>query len=243
MSKIIKASQYRQEEKLRKLFAEKSADHDLVKEVLDREVDQSTDTQNLIDEAKFEVETLYAQAEQEILAAKEAGYQEGYNEGVQKGLQTGFEEFINHTEEFIKNLESETARTQMVLSSQIEGISARLIRLSVQIAKRIIGHQVELKPELIINQIENILSDISRVKTLAIRVNPSQLEIVRGFEERFLSLTQGIEGIDFVVDHSLEPSDCIIETDSGGVDATIDTQLEIILASLLEENRVVKDDS
>ncbi|AZR73879.1 hypothetical protein BBF96_11055 [Anoxybacter fermentans] len=238
MSKIIKAEWIRQEDKLRQLFVEKTEKKEDIDskepEILKLKEEAEKEAALIIEQARKEAEKLLSQSEAEIQEMMETGYNEGYKQGVEEGYRAGMEQILNEMGKLIQNLQKEIERTQMIMESKVQGLSSRLIRLSIQIAERIIRRQVELNPEIIIEQVESILKDMMRVKSLVIRVNPSQFEIVKGAQDRFLALTHGIDEIEFVIDHSLKPGDCIIETDSGGVDASIETQLEMITSLLLE---------
>ncbi len=245
MSKIIKASQIRQEEKLRQLFAEKieikSQSNEPEIEIIDEELNAAhEEAAVLIEQAITESRELRRQAEAEIEQQKEAGYQEGFRQGVEEGNQVGYEQVISEMQNLLQNMQQnlkrELDKAQLVMDSQVQGLAAHLIKLSTEIASKVIHRQVKLDPEIIIDQVENILQNLSRVKSLAIRVNPGDIQMVKSAEERFLQLTQGIDEIEFVIDHSLEPGGCIIETNSGGVDATIQTQIEIITSILMEGN-------
>lgn len=238
LSKIIKAEWIRQEDKLRQLFVEKTEKKEDIDskepEILKLKEEAEKEAALIIEQARKEAEKLLSQSEAEIQEMMETGYNEGYKQGVEEGYRAGMEQILNEMGKLIQNLQKEIERTQMIMESKVQGLSSRLIRLSIQIAERIIRRQVELNPEIIIEQVESILKDMMRVKSLVIRVNPSQFEIVKGAQDRFLALTHGIDEIEFVIDHSLKPGDCIIETDSGGVDASIETQLEMITSLLLE---------
>lgn len=247
MSRIIKASQVRQEENLRRLFTEdKDSKLDIQTDGFDPETDMANAIEEInqarqeaaavLEEARVEADQLKLQLQQELEQIRESAFQEAYNHGVEEGFQAGLNHFVSEMEKFIHNLDREVERVQMLMDHQVQGMGMKLIVLSTQIAEKIIQRQVELEPELIIKQIETILAEISRVKSLAIRIHPSELDLVKAHEERFLKLTQEIEKIQFVIDYSLEPGGCIVETDSGGVDATIETQLNRIQELLLEGN-------
>lgn len=244
LSNVIKACQIRQEEKLRQLFAEK---RDVEEEIVESEEIPIINPEDelkaareeaavIIEEARLEAENVSHKLEAQVAEIKETAYQEGFQQGFLEGSQAGLAETVQKLEKLVSSLERERDRTQLVMDNQVEGLGPRLINISCQIASKILKREIKLQPEIIITQVENILKGISRAKNLAIRVNVGDMELVKNSEECFLQLTQGIDQIDFVVDPSLEPGGCIIETNSGGVDASIQTQLEMITTLLLEGN-------
>lgn len=249
MSSIIKASQIRQEEKLRQIFAEqflKDAEPEAPKEedmealVEEQLREAKAQASAIIAEALSQrqaAEEYYAQVDTEMIHARELGYEEGFKQGVEEGFRAGSEHILSETQKVLMNLQREVEHTRMVLQNQIDSLSPRIIQLSMQIAEKIIRREVQLDPGIVVNQVETILRDLGRVKSLSVRVHPSEFERVRALEARFLELVQGVDCIEFVIDHSLEPGGCIIETNSGGVDASIKTQLELINTILLEGSK------
>lgn len=247
MSRIIRATQYRQEDKLRELFTEQNKEMDAHLKDAERIKTQELATQEyetasaeasaIVEQARLEAEQFLRQAEADRELAMEEGYKEGYEKGVEEGFHAGIQQLIAEMGKMFRNLERELENAQMGLNAWIEHMPPQIIQLSTQIAEKIIRHEVQLHPERIVEQVEIILRQLTRVKTLAIRVNPSDLDLVKAYEEQFLALTQGIDSINFVIDYSLEQGGCIIETDSGGFDASIATQLARIEATLLEGNR------
>jgi flagellar biosynthesis/type III secretory pathway protein FliH len=71
-------------------------------------------------------------------------------------------------------------------------------------------------------------------KRVSIKVNPTDLNAVRGFEEEILSSMHGMKEWEIKEDNRITPGGCIIETDSGIVDAQLETQLAEIGATLME---------
>lgn len=247
MSRIIRATQYHQEDKLRELFAEQNKEVDFrlkeAERVKARElaVEQiqaaSSEASAILEQARMEAEQFLRQAESEREQALEEGYKEGYDKGIEEGFHAGIQQLIAEMGKMFRNLERELENAQMGLNSWIESLPPQVLHLSTKIAEKVIRHEVQVHPEIIVEQIEMILRQITRVKTLAIRVNPSDLDIVKAYEDQFLALVQGIDSIEFVIDHSMEQGGCVIETDSGGFDASISTQLARIEAALVEGNR------
>ena len=242
----------REEEKLRQIFNHKKKEKETSKvseedfdqnhEQIKQEIEQlkaqaQNEATQIVEQAKQEAEQIRAQSEEEVQKMMETGYQEGYNQGLKEGQQAGGQQVLSTIEEQLQNLQSEVERARMKIDDKIEGMSNHVIRLSTKIAEKIIKRQIELNPELIIEQVESILTGLGRIKSLTVRVNPAQLDILKVKEDDFLHLTQGIDDIEFVIDHSLQPGGCIIETDTGGADASIETQLESITNILLEGNR------
>ena len=110
------------------------------------------------------------------------------------------------------------------------------MELSVKIAEEVINKSLEIDDKLIRGITEKVLSEVSYAKHISIRVNQSgrkQLEM----HLPVLKESCPISLITLMTDNLLKDGDCIIETETQIVEATIDAQLTNIKSALCEVNR------
>ena len=110
-----------------------------------------------------------------------------------------------------------------------EYIAPDILEISVDIAKSIIKKELETDPQVLINNIIDVLKSVSKSEQkVSIRVKPQAVQFVK---DTLPSITYeyGIESkINVIADPSIEEGGCVFQTNNGIVDASIDTQLEII---------------
>lgn len=142
---------------------------------------------------------------------------EMYREGYLKGLDEGEKQYVGYIEQAMQVLEHAHAeKERMHLDYEKE-----ILALSVSIAEKIIGRQVEEDP--------SVLHDIFINSTnRAIHENNGGVK-VRMSVENISKLMSGDElrhmKAEFISDKSLSNADCIIETENGTADAGIESQL------------------
>lgn len=160
---------------------------------------------------------LVSRAQEESENIKKSAFEEGYRIGLEKS--TG--DLANFREEFKKFM---SARQDV-----FEYIAPDILEISVNIARKIIKKELESDPQAIINTIVDVLKSISKNEPkVTIRVRPQAVQFIK---DTLPSITYqyGIEAkINIIADPSIEDGGCIFQTDNGIVDASIDTQLEII---------------
>lgn len=168
------------------------------------------DDRNLVSRAKEESENI-----------KKFAYDEGYRSGLEKS-KTDVEAFKTELMKF-SNAKKEV----------FEYIAPDILEISVDIAKKIIKKELETDPQLLIDTIIDVLKTISKSEPkVTIKVRPQSVQYVKDIMPN-LSYEYGIEAkINIVADPSIEEGGCIFETNNGIVDASIDTQLEIIKKAL-----------
>lgn len=109
-----------------------------------------------------------------------------------------------------------------------------MVELTVQITRKVIHRELQLDREVIKEIVTSTLKSIEGEREVKIRLNPEDLELLENQKQELLSTNGGIREIDFVPDRSIELGGCIVETDFGGIDATVTSQLEEIETKLLE---------
>lgn len=160
---------------------------------------------------------LISRAQEEAGTIKENAAKEGYKEGLEQA-QKDIQEVRFAVEHFLK------AKQEV-----FEYIAPDILEISVDIARKIVKKEIEQDPEIILGNILDVLKTISKDETkINIKVNPSQLTLAKENIPEIIS-TLGLDArINVIADIAIEVGSCIVQTNNGIVDATIDTQLEII---------------
>ena len=164
---------------------------------------------------------LVSRAQEESENIKKSAFEEGYNLGLAKA------------ETDINKFKSEFVKFMNAKQEVFEYIAPDILEISVDIAKKIIKKEMETDPQVIINTIIDVLKSVSKSEPkVTIRVNPKSVDFVKDILPN-ITYEYGIETkINVNSDPSIEDGGCIFQTNNGIVDASIDTQLEIIKKAL-----------
>jgi len=168
------------------------------------------DDRNLISRAQEEADTI-----------KETAAKEGYRAGIEQA------------ESDILELRSKIADFISAKKEVFEYIAPDILEISVDIAQKIIKKEVTQNPQIIFETILDVMNSISKEESrITVRLNPLQADLVRTELPEYIS-SMGVEAkINVVSDDSIAEGGCIINTNNGIVDASLDTQLEIIKEAL-----------
>lgn len=164
---------------------------------------------------------LISRAQEEAVQIKEAAYQEGYNQGLERA-QADLVAFKSNIGAFM----SSEKRV-------FEAIAPDLIEISLEIAKKIIKHEVQIDPQIVIDTVMDIMKNIPKNEPkIVIKVNPVQSQYVKDNLPEQLTLL-GVESkVSIVSDDNISEGSCIVQTNNGVVDASIEAQLEIVQNAL-----------
>ena len=164
---------------------------------------------------------LVSRAQEEAENIKKSAFDEGYRLGLAKA-ETDINKF---REELVKYMGAK--------QEVFEYIAPDLLEISVDIAKKIVKKELESDPQLIINTIIDVLKNISKSESkITLRANPKSVQFIKDTLPN-ITYELGIEAkINVTADPSIEEGGCVFQTNNGIVDASIDTQIEIIKKAL-----------
>ena len=174
--------------------------------------------------------------EKAALAEKDAfvnGRNKGFAEGVAKGnadASRQYNEKIDTLQEkigtFLKTIED--AKKEMVSNTE-----HMLLKLCFEIVKKMIAGEVLQNREYILNVIKKAVTYIGDKERLIIRVAPKDFEIVSNRKDFWLPVTERVKDIFIEQDERISLGGCIIESNSGMVDARLGVQFDE-LAAIIE---------
>ena len=252
MSNVIKSNQVKSGEKVKldnsnfkvENEAEKEDELEEEKNKIISEAQEEAD--RIVAEAKEEAQKIKEEAHQEIERekeemfnqAQEEGYQEGLKEGQKEGRVEGKEEVKSQCGDLLRELEQAVADFQQSMELREEDMKADLVELAIAISEKIVAQRLKLDKTALENLIRKKLKLLEEGENLKLRVKPENLELMQEIKEDLIVKTGYIEEIKVIADEEIKDNGVIIETDFGGLDATVSTQLEKIEDELLE---VTKD--
>jgi len=107
-----------------------------------------------------------------------------------------------------------------------------MLRLSVRVAEKIIGEELKLRPETIVEIVRQVLKGARPGKHLTIQVNPADAQQVRDHIAS-LQAPGATSEIEIVASASVLPGGCVIESELGIIDARLETQLKCLEDALV----------
>lgn len=109
-----------------------------------------------------------------------------------------------------------------------------MLRLVMVIAEQVVRREVSLHPDIVVKTIEHALQASVRADHCKIQINPADLDAVTEQKPLFLASISGLKNVNIMADPNVTAGGCRIESDLGEVDATLETQLEMIRQTLNE---------
>ena len=166
-------------------------------------------------------------------------------EEYQRGLKQGRAEAEQALrEELVKEIAAEQGKIGTLLSSIWEQFSQlyerqeqEIVRCGLAVARAIIKREVAVDKGVIQLQVREALRHLIGVEKVKLRVHPSDEETLRRHRDEISSASDSLREMVIEPDDKIEPGGCILESESGNVDARFSTQLERLEAVLFEVNQ------
>lgn len=122
--------------------------------------------------------------------------------------------------------------------SLLKNSSQDMLNLVLVVAKQVLQTELALNSNVILETIEKALQVAVRADSYHIRVNEADLALVQEKKPLFLARISGLQNITFSTDPDIQRGGCRLESEFGEVDATIESQFEVIrktLSGIVEE--------
>lgn len=184
--------------------------------------------QTLEDEIQSRLAQANAEAEKIIQGAHADAaqiYQDAKMEGYQDGKREGYEEGKAEADHLIEEALQIKATIQNSKHETVKSLEKGLVDLVIETVEKVVYERVEDSYETIIGLIKLGLEKCTYTDSLIIRVSPEDYGYAIAAKNRILALAENIDDIQIKQDAAFRKGSCVIDTVSGSIDSSIETQL------------------
>lgn len=166
----------------------------------------------------------------ELPAQLKKSHEEGMREGLQKGEAAAYEKVKTEYETQVDGLQKRISTFLAEIERSKKNIYANahtiLLELACGCARKIIQNEVTLNPDIILGVIKKSLVYIVDRERIIVRVSKDDLDTVSKRKNFWMPIGERLESISIEPDERIEKGGCIIESNSGVVDARLGVQFE-----------------
>jgi len=161
-------------------------------------------------------ETEAAEAEKKRI--EEEAYRKGFARGEEEGLKSAEKAFADKIKEaarLISSLENE----RDLVHRQYEKELLALIKIMVE---RLVGHEVSVNPLVIIDCLRLAMKYVVEDSTVKVHLHSDDFQHIKEMSLEDPSLLQAARRIELIEDPAVARGGCLLQTDFGEIDATLD---------------------
>ena len=170
------------------------------------------------DRIRHQTEEMVAKANAEKERIEKEAFEKGFAQGEEAGRISGkkeFDEKIAQALKVIAALEEERASVH----KQHEKDLLVLVKTMVE---RLVGHEVSVNPLAIQNCLHKALEFVVRDSTVQVHLHAEDFQRIKEMSLEDPSLLEGKQRIELLEDPSVSQGGCLLKTDFGEIDATLE---------------------
>jgi flagellar assembly protein FliH len=169
-----------------------------------------------------------SQDDEVVQQANDSGFQEGYQQGIAQAEAAIKEQYAEMLQESRAILEQSYLLKQQIIQES----EPFLIELSTSIAEKIVGHQLTVSPEWVIEMTQKVLARRREKGSITLCVSPKHFAYIQDAREELLTSIDSLAELEIIPDSSVHDYGCVVRSPFGSIDARIDTQLNEIKSAL-----------
>jgi type III secretion protein L len=170
------------------------------------------DAKEILEKAKEDAEIFREELQKEAAMLKEEAQKQGY--------QKGFEEFNEKLVWFDHELKALRAEVQ-----------TQILPIALKAARKIVGSELKMRPDAIVDIVIQALTPVLQSKQITIYVNKSDRELLETAKPKLKAILEQADSVTVLDRADISPGGCIIETEGGIINATIENQWRTLEAA------------
>lgn len=178
--------------------------------------------------AREEADAIIAEAKEQAEALKSHYEEEGKKVGYQEGLADAMNEFNAKKDE----LEIERQNLQAQFEEKERTMESELVDVITEVMERFFLIQFGNKKDLLLHLIDNALINIENSREFLIKVNDENFDFLNQYKSQLQEKVGNDLQLDIIRDPVLDIHQCLIETDGGVFDCSLDVELDNLVKDL-----------
>ncbi|MBI2742733.1 MAG: HrpE/YscL family type III secretion apparatus protein [Chlamydiales bacterium] len=170
------------------------------------------EAKEIVAKAKEDAKRLHLQTEEECVELRKAAEEKGFQDGLVK-----FDEHLLFFDSELKRIRHEAMQA--------------VLPLALKAAKKIVGKELETHPETIVDIVIQALAPVTQSHRIKIYVSREEKEAVEAEKTKIRAILEQVESLSVLERHDIAPGGCIIETEAGIINATIENQWRALEAA------------
>jgi flagellar assembly protein FliH len=155
--------------------------------------------------------------------------QQGYSDGIERAQHEMQQQIV----EAIAVLTSAQAERHRLAEEH----APALAELAMQIARRVIGAQLDQDPALVRRIVEARIAELEPTTSLTVRVHPDEAASIEEDLPTLERMVKGPGSVAIVPDDTVDRGGCVLVTPVGEVDARVETRLGVLDAAFAAQRR------
>jgi flagellar assembly protein FliH len=165
--------------------------------------------------------------------AREQGYQTGWEQGLAEGYRAGAARAEEEWQDRLREINELLRHATQIKEQMIQEAEHDVLLLCLAIVRKVLGQLAEQQEETARQLIRQAFRENRLQGRVRLVVHPSDLPAVETLRHDLSALLEGERLIEIAVDPEVASPGCVIYTEHGTIEATLDAQLATIREQLM----------
>ena len=188
----------------------------------------TAEAERIIEEARLQAEQIIADANKNADAAFEEAKQNGYYEGNEKAQ----EEMNIKQAQLEAEFDNKRKELEQEYNNLKESIEPELVEVITDVFRKVTGVVAEDNQEIILHLINDVMHNADGSRDYVIKVSPDDYKFLVNNQGKIYCAMSREVNIDIVEDATLERNQCMIETNTGIFNCSLDIELNNLIKNI-----------
>lgn len=188
----------------------------------------NAEAERIIEEARLQAEQIIADANKNAYAAFEEAKQNGYYEGNEKAQ----EEMNIKQAQLEAEFDNKKKELEQEYNNLKESIEPELVEVITDVFRKVTGVVAEDNQEIILHLINDVMHNADGSRDYVIKVSPDDYKFLVNNQGKIYCAMSREVNIDIVEDATLERNQCMIETNTGIFNCSLDIELNNLIKNI-----------
>lgn len=188
----------------------------------------NAEAERIIEEARLQAEQIIADANKNADAVFKEAKQNGYYEGNEKAQ----EEMNIKQAQLEVELDNKRKELEQEYNNLKESIEPELVEVITDVFRKVTGVVAEDNQEIILHLINDVMHNADGSRDYVIKVSPDDYKFLVNNQGKIYCAMSKEVNIDIVEDATLERNQCMIETNTGIFNCSLDIELNNLIKNI-----------
>jgi len=155
---------------------------------------------------------------------EEKAYAKGFARGEKAGIESGNEKIESVVNSINLGL-SELIKIRQDIYLETE---QEIVKLAMAIARKVVCNEIRVNKDTVVNVVKEAVEKVEGNEKVKVRLSCKDFQFIKSEKPAIIDKIINIENVGFEMDDSIPDGGCIIETESGDIDARIEKQFQAV---------------
>lgn len=188
--------------------------------------------ENIISDANVKAEEIITAARKEADQVKKNAYDSAFAQGKQKGYEEGSAKAQAEYQTLIDGANAELERLEKEYTERYSGMEKELVDTLMEVFSKVTHTIAEDNREIVLHLINQVMNQVEATGDFLIRVSKEDYPFLVENQGKIYCASPKDINISILEDSALTKNQCVIETDGGIFDCSLDIQLEQLIKDI-----------